>query len=395
MRKQARRDKGEGSLYQRADGMWIGSVDLGYDGTGRRRRRTVSSRSYDTAVRKLRALRREVEDGDLSSGDLTVEKWMTHWLDHVASVRVKPRTLATYRGYNARYIVPALGRRRLDRVTPQHIRAMHAAMSHLSPTTARQAHAILVKAFSDARREGHAALNVGDRMDPPRKATVARTALTVEQAVALLRSVEATPLGSRWAAALLLGARQGECLGLEWDRVDLENATADLSWQLQRLRYRHGCGGTCGRQRAGWCPCRELDVPRGFEYRMAGGLVLTRPKSRAGQRVVPLVPSMVRALSLLPHREGLVWARDGGKPIDPKDDSAAWHAVLTAAGLPSVPLHAARHTTATLLREDGVDMTTIGQIMGHSSAAATLGYLHAGLTLPRRALEGLDRRLSG
>lgn len=405
MIKTSRRAKGEGSLYQRkSDGMFIGTVDLGYDGAGKRRRPTVSSRDYATVVAKLRALRRAADESDLTTSTLTVETWLTHWLDNIASGRIRPRTLTTYRGYARRYIIPALGKRRLSTVTPQQIRAMHAAIlaKGCSPTTARQAHAILVKAFSDARREGHVALNIGDRMDPPRKDTVPRSALTVPQAITMLRSVEDAPLGSRWAAALLMGARQGECLGLEWDRVDLEGATVDLAWQLQRLQYRHGCGPRkddawpCGLKRAGSCPSRELDVPRGFEHRpVDGGLVLTRPKSRAGQRVVPLVPSMVRALAKLPHRHGLVWTRPDGRPIDPRDDSAAWHDVLEAAKLPSVPLHAVRHTTATLLRQDGVDMPTIERIMGHASAAVTMGYLHDDLTLSRRALESLDRRLAG
>jgi integrase len=375
--------------------MWLGVVDLGYDGTGKRRRKYVSSRDYATAVRKLRALRREAEEGDLATGALTVDKWITHWLDDIAAARVRPRTLDTYRGYVTRYISPSLGKRRLDKVTPQHIRALHASMSHLSPTTTRQAHAIVVKAFSDARREGHKALDVGDRMDPPRKAASDRQALSVPQAITLLRYVDGKPYGSRWAAALLMGARQGECLGLEWDRVDLTSGVADLSWQLQRLPHRHGCDGKCGRKRAGNCPARELAVPKGFEHRIvAGGLVMTRPKSQAGVRLVPLIPVMVRALEQLPHRDGFVWRRDDGRPVDPKDDSAAWHRALSGAGLPDMPLHSARHTTATLLRTVGTDMATVEQVMGHASAAATAAYLHMDLTLARAGYERMGALLA-
>ena len=203
--------------------------------------------------------------------------------------------------------------------------------------------------------------------------------------------------------ALLLGLRQGEALGLEWSRVDLEAGTIDLSWQLQRLPFRHGCTvvtassgvdtASCGRRRAGSCPQRVLDVPSGFQHRpLAGALALTRPKSAAGYRVIP-IPAFV-AIALRNHREwhgpafnGLVFARPDGTPIDPSEDSAAWHAALKRAGLPSLKLHAARHTTATLLLELDVDARIVQTIMGHSTAAMTRAYQHGSREMQRRAMD--------
>jgi hypothetical protein len=36
-----RRGRGEGSIFERADGVWVGSVSLGYDTNGKRLRKTV------------------------------------------------------------------------------------------------------------------------------------------------------------------------------------------------------------------------------------------------------------------------------------------------------------------------------------------------------------------
>lgn len=47
--------------------------------------------------------------------------------------------------------------------------------------------------------------------------------------------------GVRWVLALGLGLRQGEALGLLWRRVDLGAGVLRVAWQLQQLRWQHGC----------------------------------------------------------------------------------------------------------------------------------------------------------
>src|SRR5699024_6841447 len=129
---------------------------LTYPQTGRRRRRYVSAKNQATSVHTLRDDRKELDrTGDLPTSSPTVQQWMQRWLDQVAAQRLKPRTLETYRGYVQRYIIPSIGRRRLEQLTPAHVRTMHEAITGrgLSSTTALQAHRILAKALTDAVRE--------------------------------------------------------------------------------------------------------------------------------------------------------------------------------------------------------------------------------------------------
>lgn len=389
MAKTARRDAGSGALYQRtSDGRWFGSVTLPDDPvTGKRRRKVVSAKTQAGASAKLRKVRAELDKaGDLPTSSPTLARWLTTWLDRVAAPRLKPRTLHTYRGYVDRYVVPTIGKYRLDRLTTDHVRQMHDGITGrgLSSTTALQAHRILVVALRDAEREGRVTRNVATLVDAPSKAVATRGALTAEDARTLLLSVAQDPQAAvRWGLALMAGLRQGEALGLTRDAIDLDTGILTVKWQLQRLPWRHGCADApCGRKRAGDCPQRHVPIPAGQEApQVDGGLRLTRPKSRAGWREVPLAPPLhemlVRYLAYRPTgMGGLILYRGGGRPLDPSDDSAAWHAALKAAGLPPVPLHSARHTTATLLYELEVPERTRVAILGHSSATVTAGYTH-------------------
>ncbi len=70
----------------------------------------------------------------------------------------------------------------------------------------------------------------------------------------------------------------------------------------------------------------------------------------------------------------LVFARKDGRPIDASDDWAEWKKITTAAGIKDSRPHDARHTAATLLLEQGVDIRVVQEILGHSTLAVTRRY---------------------
>jgi len=385
-------------------------LDLGYR-DGKRRRRAIYGPTQKAVLKKLNDAKRDVHThGDIPTAGMTLEAWLTKWLDEVVPTHehMKPTTLKDYRNKVRVYLVPAIGRTRLDKLQPTHVRQMHKFVTDkgLSTTTARQAHRVLSVALNDAMREGVATRNVASLVTAPPKAPSGRRSLSIPEAVALMRHVAGDRYGSRWLAALLLGARQGELLGLEWNRVDLEKGTADLSWQLQRVPYKHGCQPPCGRRTADRCPQKELDTLAGLEYtQLDGNLCLQRPKSIGSIRLTPLPDPLVTALrtrwdQYLEEREtyqvdhGLVWPREDGRPTDGRTDWAAWKTNLEAVGIPEMTQHEARHTTATLLLALGVPQEIIMSILGHSDAVTTRGYQHVDLSLQRAALAQLAGKIT-
>jgi integrase len=403
--KKDRRTRGDGALFQRPNGLWVAAVEVPTE-DGSRKRRYVSSMDRNVAIDKLKKLRREVEDGTLPvTSKTTVADWLERWMTEIHGPKLRPTTARDYWGTIRHDIVPHIGSKKLDRLTQQHVRDMHKAID--TSRMAQKAHIVLQRALRDAVREGLLRRNVAELVDKPGHVTKQRQPLTVDQAKQLLRVAVnvGDPLASRWAAALFLGARQGEMLGLQWDRVDLDNGVVDLAWQLQRLNQTHGCGDpdedgiyACGRVRVGFCPQRHWDLPRGFEYEpLHRSLVLTRPKTKSGTRVVPIPGPLWTLLERLPrgtNPHNLVWHHDDGRPVSPRDDYRAWQEALKAADLPPAPLHVARNTTATLLLEGGVDVKIVQAILGHAAIITTRAYQYVNQAPARQAMSALDQLLA-
>lgn len=403
-------------------GMWIGQLDLGYkDGTDRRtgrprrvpNRPTVSARTKLGAIKKLNDLKDVVKKtgGTAPEKGLTVEKWFRYWLDEIVNVR--PRVWADYKSVVEKHIIPGIGHHRLDKLQPEHLRALYKAMDARGDRGRRpNAHRRISTALAAAEKEGKVTRNVAKLVPTPSGAGGKRKSIGSANARALLSATARAEdrLQSRWAMALLAGARQGECLGLEWDRVNLDAEYADIEWQLQRLPWSHGCEGedgqpTCGKKRGGNCPQRTFRLDPDYEHRqLDGGLCLVRPKSDAGWRRVPLVPTVSAALRRrweLYEAErgryqvdhGLVWCRPDGRPIPPDVDNDAWDDACQLAGIPPADLHEARNTTATLLLEAGVDVKIIEAILGHADAATSRAYQTVDLGPARDALMKAERLL--
>lgn len=360
------RGKGEGSLYKDSRGLWTATVELPQR-DGKRRRKTIRSRDKATAQRKLAELNKLLgSNGDIHTKSMSVEQWFDYWLTEIIGRERKPKTVAGYTSVVRNQIVPALGPKLpVSKVTPSRIRAVHDAIigSGLTHGYALNAHRVMASAFETAFREGRIDKNPVKMINPPKQPPAALQALSVTEAVQLLEHVSNDPqMGARWAMGLLTGARRGEVIGLELNRV---GDYLDLSWQLQSLAT------------------VSPGIPKAaadFEYRhLTGSLFLTRPKSLSGWRMVPLVDPLRSILerhiaASEPNPWGLVFTSNG-KPIQPTSDSHRWQSVLAAAGIDKqIRLHDLRHTAVDLLYLAGVPEDIISELVGHSKVSMTRGY---------------------
>ncbi|MEW6472922.1 MAG: tyrosine-type recombinase/integrase [Actinomycetota bacterium] len=323
-----RRGKGEGAIYRHGD-RWRAVVDLGWE-NGRRKRKYLSGKTRAAVAAKLRVAQAQAESGTLPIGPApTVERWMTEWLESV-STRVAPRTLAHYRRMTSYYIVPALGRKRLDALRPTDFTRMTKGLNEkgLSLRTMQAAHQVLGMALRQAVRQGVIPSNPADLVDAPAPRKEPLDVVSPAEARTLLAAAQDVSYGPLWTLALTTGMREGEILALRWRDVDLDAGI---------VHVRHG-------------------------------------KTRAARRAVPLTEVARQSLSAVAGArkpEDLVFSTRNGTPISPRNLLRAWHAFSQQVLGRRLSFHALRHSAATLMLGQGVGLRTVSDVLGHANIRIT------------------------
>ncbi|TYB92200.1 site-specific integrase [Micromonospora sp. WP24] len=372
-----RRSRGEGSVYEQRPGVWAAVVDLGWI-DGKRKRKYVYAKSEAEAVRKRDELRRQLQLGvDLSAQPRTLEAWLTEWLRDVkAHDGTRPSTLVRYRLAVSKHLVPGLGRVKLDRLTPRDVqRFLTGLRGKLAPASIIKVHAVLRVALADAERMDLVPRNVAKAAKPPALGRTERRALTPEEAKTLLSVLTGDRLESLFVLALVTGLRRAELLGLRWSDVDLSGKALFVRQTLQRTDH---------------------------------GLVFVPPKTHRSSRPLPLSALAVRALEAQRVRQakerlaagevwsdlGLVFASTIGTAMEPRNVNRRFEQLRAAAGLDWLHLHDLRHAFATFLLDQGEELRTVMELLGHSTIRMTADtYGHVLPARARQAASAIDRVL--
>ncbi|MFB7517426.1 tyrosine recombinase XerC [Streptomyces sp. NPDC056144] len=418
----------ESSIYQGNDGRWHGRVTMGLrsDGSPDRRHRSAATEAeVKRKVKELEKLRDE-QRAPKAGRAPTVEAWMETYLTTIASLTLKPRSLDDYRSKTRNDIVPGIGQHRLNKLEPEHLETMYAAMlreGH-APSHVLKVHRILSRALKIAHRRRLIVENVATLVDPPSVEETEANPFTQEEARTFLEAAAKRPTFVRWLVGVGMGFRQGETLGMRWKYVDLEAGLFHPRWQLQRLTWRHGCTDPhlCGERLHRFEPCPPVcTTHKGYKrgcpkpcektctkhasvcpVRKGGGLVFTRPKTKKSKEPVPIPPPFIqplRELHALQEEDraaaGDLWqeydvlfARPDGRPLDPRQDWEEFKELLAECGIDDRRLYdGSRHTAGTILNELGVDLVTIMEILRHTQVTQTRRYVKGRSEQSRAAME--------
>ncbi|OKI47257.1 tyrosine-type recombinase/integrase [Micromonospora sp. CB01531] len=225
-----------------------GKVTLGKRADGRYDRKSVYGKTPDAIKAEIRELQEKADKKiPVAPGRKpTVRKFFTEWLTeiHLTLERpLAPRTVDAYMSACTEWIFPAIGDVVIDELTAANLDALYAKMRpHRAATYLLKVHAIIRRGLKIAMARDLVHRNVAAiRGNPGSTKGRRKKPLTVEQARGLVVAIEKRPGALRWKVGLAIGPRQGEALGLTWPCVDLDAGAIAKDWQLQRLRWRHGC----------------------------------------------------------------------------------------------------------------------------------------------------------
>lgn len=365
MARRGRARNGQGSIYEttytdkrtgQTRTRWQAQVVIPQE-LGKPKRKTVYGKTYAEVKEKLDALQRKIADGLMADTALTVEAYLERWLRETEG-QLKPRSAHDYR-YNVRkYIVPRIGKVRLDKLTPLKIQAMMSDIAEtVSADRANKARRTLYGALKQAVRWQLLARNPVEAVDPMKHERKEMTLWTAEQAAKFLDVARAHRLYPLFYLAMSTGLRSCELLGLRWQ---------DVSGDKLKIRQTY--------------------------VKVGNQLVLQNTaKSKKGRRTVVISPDVAEVLRL--HRErqegeaaylgdawpdtDLVFTSEVGTPVNPDNLRRLRNSLMDQAEVPRVKLHDLRHLHASMAIKNGMDPKVLADRLGHSRASFTLDvYTH-------------------
>jgi len=369
--KTKRRGNGEGSIYQRGDGRWVGNVTVGRDAAGKRIRKVVYGKTKTEVQAELSKLQSEKSAGTLTAtSKQTVAAFLTYWLANCAKPTIKASTYANYESSIRLQITPNIGGIALAKLRAAHVQGLYAKMTSdgCSPDTIRKAHCVLSMALKRAVKWNMASLNACADAEQPRLPEREIRPLNAEQVAMLLEAAKGDRLEALYVLAVASGMRIGELFALQWEDVDFANGA--------------------------------VTVRRG-QSETAGILTLTTPKTAKSRRRIELPDTAMRAME--EHRKlAMASGEIGADRVFVNTIGTAlrrtnfhyndFRPLLDKAELPRIRFHDLRHTHASLLLQAGVHPKVVSERLGHANIGITLNvYSHLLPGMQREAASKLDR----
>lgn len=378
-----------GSIQKRGKNSWRISVSLGRgpDGRYQQYRETVLGTKAE-AEKRLAQVQVDFQSDRLVMPDkITVETLFERWLEDFVRPNRQPNTYKFYSNITEYYIIPHLGRHRVQKLQSITIQQLLAQLLEkggedkqgLSPSTVAHVHSTLSACFSYGVKHGMLKTNPCQAVTPPRVPKKAPKVWDTEQTKRVLAAAYDIHYGIYAQLVLYTGLRVNEALALRWSNVDLDKNIITVTESIKEVKK------------------DELAI-------------VGAPKTDSGLRSIPFSPALKKILrthrlkqkkkrlaygALYTNRDLVISTNKGGYVRADCLRDLLMAKLVKLANVPHIPVRNLRHTHATLLLAAGVHPKIVQERLGHSNVAITMDIYSSALpNIQAAAVTEMDALLS-
>ncbi len=390
-----------GSIEKRGKNSYRLTVSEGFDLTGRPmiHRKTIHGTKREAEV-ELAKFVTEVQNGLVIDGkSLKFSEFVEVWKRDYGSKELAPTTYKRYCRMLETRILPYFGHFYINKIRPTDIMKFYDLLEKdtqlvrkkgnngsktkkpLSGKTILEHHRLLRAMLHRAVYWQLIVSNPAERVQPPRAKKPKRRSYDDEQTKILLENLEKlTVEDTKYKVAIILtiftGVRLGELMGLEWQDVDFRNGI--------------------------------ISINRSSQYLSDMGVFTKVPKTESSIREIAIpefIISLLEEYKLWYEDQKLIYGelwtdsdrlfvQADGKPMHPSTISKWFVKYVGQIGLPVINFHGLRHTNASLLVAQNIDIAVISARLGHAQISTTLDfYVHPLLSHNRKAGYALENLL--
>lgn len=353
------------NIYKRKDGRWEGRYIRGRTPAGKAEYGYVYARSYTACREKQRKMEKALPQKPILTGEMSVSQAVAFFLSDRRSA-LKASTVGRYEYMTSHYIIPELGTLMLHELTPEKLSAFFKLLQDrgLSSKTARDIGVLLKTIFKVVKKKCRCDCPGRDVELPAYRGKKVEVFADHEIAT-LARKVLETPDITGLCILLVLntGLRLGEICALQRSDIDYRSGVLRIERAAARVRDASGTH-----------------------------LVVQSPKSGSSVRLVAIPNDMLELLKTttqnIQNDNYLLTNTD--IPMEPRTLQYRYRKLLERCGIRYRNFHALRHTYATRCMENGVDIKSLSELLGHADIRTTLQtYIHSSLAHKRQVVQSI------
>lgn len=368
-----------GHVFKLRSGKWAIRFDVP-EHDGKRQQKQIGGFALKSdAERELVRLEAEILDGQYHrASDISVSEFMRIWLQDYVEPNLAPKTQAFYSILFHTHIENRFERIPLSKVKPNQIEAFYrqlAKSSKLSATSIHHCHKVLRTALSHAVRWGYIKTSPMARVIAPKLPQASIRYWEVGTISEALELFSGSAIEFHVQIALLTGLRLGEICALNEKGLDFDQGALHVTHTAQRISGQ--------------------------------GIIFKEPKTKMSKNVLPMTEIVSSILRERMHAiktqriryaniydnqyRGYLSVREDGSFMEPNYVSSVFRKTLQAQEeISRIRFHDLRHSCASWLLYNGVDLKTIQEVLRHADFSTTANtYSHVSNEMKKAALDTL------